>query len=314
MRNIFLFLTILLTALHSNAQYEEYVWDTITFEEPYQYIKIDTSSQNIWQIGEPSKILFDSAYSINNAIVTDTINNYPINNYSFFDLYIGSYNVDFYPYCIFLEIKHKFDTDTLKDGGYITVSHDNGETWMNIINDTSYIFNETPNQVNMFVEELYSTTDTLFNGEYGFSGNSAQWITTKFSWFYWPCKSLQSLGDTMFIRFNFLSDNIETNNEGWMIDNIRLYSVDLGGGVENKKTLEFKFSPNPMNDKTIVELNDYREIELNIYDIQGRKLEQNIYHNNQTIVINKDNLNTGVYFVKIKTDNNLIGIRKLIVK
>ncbi len=307
-----LIFTISLTALQSFAQWTEYVWDTITFEEPYEYLVIDTSSQNIWQIGAPHKIFFDSAYSANNAIVTDTINYYPTNNYSFFDLYIGLYNVDWFPMNIFIEIKHKFDTDTLKDGGFITVSYDNRQTWMNIINDTAHWFDETPNQNNMFVENLYSSSDTLYNGEYGFSGKSSGWITTKFSWYFCPVKT--QLGDTLIIRFNFISDSIETHKEGWMIDNIKLYSVDLGGKIYEIKLLDFGIYPNPMNKTAIIELDNYHEIELSILDNQGRIIRKNKYFNNQPIIINKDKLNPGIYFVKIRTDENLIGIRKLIVR
>ncbi len=316
MKNFILLLTISFISLPSFAQYTKFVWDTITFEEPYEYLKIDTSSRNIWQIGEPNKIFFDSAFSTNNAIVTDTLNNYPVNNYSFFDLYIGLYNNPWYYFSNFIEIKHKFDTDTLKDGGYITVSYDNGQTWMNIIHDTSYTFGVPPNQENWFLEKLYSDTDTLFNGEYGFSGNSNGWITTKFSWFDIPSsvKSLHSLGDTMIIRFNFISDNFETNNEGWMIDNIKLYSVDLGGGVDEIKPLEFSIYPNPMNQTTTIKLNNYSKIELSILDIQGQIVSKTKYFNNQSIRINRGKLNSGIYFVKIRKDKNLVGIKKLIVE
>ena len=312
MKNLILLLTISLTSLQSFAQWTEFVWDTITFEEPYEYLVIDTSSQDIWQIGEPNKIFFDSAYSITNAIVTDTTNSYPINNYSFFDLFIGDYNVDWFPYDNFIEIKHKFDTDTLKDGAYITVSYDNGQTWMNIINDTANWFDETPNEFNMFVDNLYSTSDTLFNGEYGFSGNSGNWVTTRFSWYSWPVYT--ELGDTLIIRFNYISDSIETYHEGWMIDNIRLYSVDLGGFVDEIKTLDFKILPNPLNESAMIEMNRYNKVEFSVYNILGQLLRQKNYFNNQPIIMNKENFNSGIYFVKIKTDEGLSGIRKLIIR
>jgi len=311
MKNLFLLLIISLTTLQSFAQWTEFVWDTITFEEPYEYLQIDTSSQNIWQIGEPSKIFFDSAYSINSAIVTDTLNYYPLNNYSYFDLNIGSYNVDWYPDDIFIEIKHKIDTDTLKDGGFITVSYDQGLTWMNIINDTVY-GQATPSWDNL---NLYNLYDTLYNGEFGFSGHSNGWITTMFSWHYIPVKNdIDVIGDTMIVRFNFISDSIENNKEGWMIDNIKLYSVDLGGGINDAKSLKFNIAPNPMNEISIIKLENYSEIQLSIFNIQGQLVRQKKYFNNQSIIINKNNFNSGIYFVKIRTDSNLIGIKKLIIK
>ena len=182
---------------------------------------------------------------------------------------------------------------------------------MNIIKDTVY-WGITPTAINL---NLYSLSDTLYNGEYGFSGRSNDWITTWFTWNIPPVKSrMDYIGDTMIIRFNFVSDSIENNREGWMIDNIKLYSVDLGSGVDDIKPLEFKVSPNPMNETTTIELDDYSEIELSILDMQGRIVKHKKYINNQAIVINKDKLNSGIYFVKIRTDKNLAGIRKLVIK
>lgn len=317
MKKLFLILAISLIILQLFAQQEKIIWDTITFEEPYEYLQIDTSNQNIWQIGEPNKLFFDSAFSTTNAVVTDTSNFYPLNNNSHFDLKIGKFNSDWYSHNNFIEIKHKFDTDTLKDGGFIEVSYDEGQTWTNIINDTARFYGVSPGEYSWLKENLYSDNDTLFNGEFGFSGRSNGWITTIFSWYDIPChiKSNRYFeGDTMIVRFNFISDNIENNKEGWMIDDIKLYSVDLGGGINELKSLKFIITPNPMNETATVKLNNYNKIKLSILNMQGQLMSQNRYFNNQSITIHRDKLNSGIYFVKIKSDNNSIGIKKLIVK
>ncbi len=316
MRITVIILAIFFTKLITYSQTNEYSWDTITFETPCQYLFIDTSNQNIWQIGEPNKIFFDTAFSVPKAIITDTLNPYNINNNSFFEMYIGSFNVFMYP-SIFLEIKHKFDTDTLKDGGYITVSYDNGQTWVNIIYDTLGVVCYTP--YTPFYEELkenlYSDADTLFNGEYGFSGNSGSWITTKFGWTICLTKSMNVIGDTMIIRFNFISDSIQTNKEGWMIDNIRLYSISPIGGISYTKNLPFKIFPNPMNENTIIEFNEFhRKIEFKIFNIQGLLIAQRNYKNCQSFNLERNDLTPGIYFLSIKADNNLIGIKKLIIE
>ncbi len=229
---------------------------------------------------------------------------------------IGEFNFHTSYDCnVFIEIKHKFDTDTLKDGGFITVSYDNGLTWVNIINDNTTYFEARPDNNGFNGLNLYTENDTLFNGEYGFSGKSNGWQTTRFAWFNMPMKNtLDFLGDTMIIRFNFISDDIENNREGWMIDNIKLYSVDLGDGIDEPKPLEFNLSPNPMTETAMIELTDYREVELSILHIQGRMVRQCTYFDNQSITINKDELNSGIYFVKLKESGNLIGIKKLIIK
>ena len=61
------YLSLLVTLFASiNSFSQEYNtatnYDTINFESPDTILKIDTASQNIWQIGIPDKLYFDSAY------------------------------------------------------------------------------------------------------------------------------------------------------------------------------------------------------------------------------------------------------------
>ena len=315
MKRFTILISILLFGILTSAQETEYNWDTITFDVPYEYLVIDTSASNIWKIGIPNKNFFDSAFSYPNAIITDIFDNYIENNYSFFDLYIGDFNIDWYPEDIFIEVKHKFDTDTLHDGGYITVSYDDGQTWTNIINDSVYMYDNIPNQNNWYVQNLYTENDTLFNGEYGFSGFSEGWITTRFSWFVLPVKGNFFSEDTIILRFNFISDNITDNKEGWMIDDIRLYSVDLGGSVSNLNNIDFLIYPNPTNKNLTVELNkSFNKLEVLISDLKGHEISKENYYNCQSINLDVNKYESGIYFIKIRTDNNYIGFRKLIIK
>ncbi len=258
------------TALQAQGGYKVTInRDTVQFEAPYEHLSIDNSSQNIWQIGSPQKEFFNASFSGEKAMVTDTMNPYPPNNISHFDFYIGAFNYggenepfDSYPYNIFMELKHKYDTDFLKDGGYLTISYDNGATWVNIIEDNTYYLGETPNWVN---ENLYSDNQTLFNGEKGFSGNSGDWVSTWFAWHFLPVKnSLEEIGDTMILRFNFISDEIDNPKEGWMIDDIRLYSVDLGTNIEEFGRGEnVHIYPNPIQTSTLIDLEKtFEEIDI----------------------------------------------------
>jgi hypothetical protein len=313
MKKIILLLLCLKMTFTLFSQDPVYNWDTITFEKAYKYLKIDTSVQNIWQIGAPHKIFFDSTYSGKNAIVTDTLHNYPVNNNSFFDLKIGAFNFGiYYPASIILGIKHKYDTDTLRDGGYITISYDNGKTWANIIKDTVYQIGLPPPA---FSSNLYSEQDSLFNGEYGFSGNSGGWITTWFSWrVLWVKKSAREIADTMILRFNFVSDSIPSNKEGWMIDNIRLSSDDIGGGILKNENGSFKIYPNPMKDLSSIEFDKtYSSLQVGIFDLNGKLIEQRSFTDKQVIYLYKRNLKSGMYILKIIADRELIGISKLII-
>ena len=302
MKKTLLLLVVLHLSLFLSAQSEELAtFDTITFENPLPfYFTNDTSGQNIWQIGTPQKVFFDSAFSAPNAIVTDTDGFYPENNLSWFQLELTRFTFDD-PYYwgsddIFFEIKHKFDTDTLKDGGYISVSWDHGNTWMNIIKD--YVYPEaTPGWEN---ENLYTENDTLFNGEYGFSGNSGDWITTWFAWHYIPVRVEPF--DTMLVRFNFISDTIPTEKEGWMIDNIRLYAVDIGGSVEEHANSYFSLYPNPINQTSTIEFNTFNhKVELEVFNNLGQRVFYDNYYNTKSILFNRKDLKPGVYILKMKT-------------
>jgi len=288
--------------------------DTITFENANaKYVSIDTSKSNIWQIGKPDKTFFISAYSKPNAIVTDTTGFYPVNNYSYFDIIIGSFNITNYPQSIFVSMEHKFDTDTLKDGGYISVSWDNGATFTNIIEDSDYP-GITPMDsflANYNIDiNLYGKGNTLYNGEYGFSGKSNDWIKTQFAWSY----VLTALPiDTMILRFNFISDSINSNKEGWLIDNIELFREDLPGSLFNATTNDLiTISPNPACDNIVINtiMNPSNESTISILSISG-KLMMSDHFNIYPKVLDIGSLQSGIYLIKISNGQEVF-LKKLI--
>lgn len=292
------------------------IWSVINFDSTVNYIHIDTSVQNIWQIGHPQKNLFDSAYSAPNAMITDSVNAYPANNYSFFDLYVGSFNSQMYPWDLFFDFYHKYDTDTLKDGGYITVSWDKGHTWANIIHDTNYLyFIHPPMSFYGQIPNLYSDTDTLIEGNVGFSGRSNGWIHTIMAWHALPVKIVIP-SDTMIIRFNFISDGLDHPKEGWMIDHIRLYSVDLGGGVQdlfNSNEIA-KVFPNPFADEAEISfVESFQTIEVEVYDLQGKLVGQQKYPSGNSFRFNGNGLKSGAYSLKILLDNKKVVTKKVIL-
>ncbi|MEI6765795.1 MAG: hypothetical protein WCM76_09155 [Bacteroidota bacterium] len=172
MKKIFLLAALMSAYCCANAQYNV----SINFEDTatLKYVRIDTANHtNIWQIGKPSKIVFDSAYSATDAILTDTALPYPVNNHSSFTITIKSYDW-FWGSPSWHGFYSKYDTDPGHDGGYIDVSYDGGANWQNIVFDTilntcpTYPFSDSlPTFYNM-----YTATDTLKNGVPAFSGSS----------------------------------------------------------------------------------------------------------------------------------------------
>lgn len=323
MQKITLCVFLLCHSLVSNAQGDYIVvanWDTLQFEQPYDYLSIDSSNQNIWQIGDPQKTFFNAPFSTNNAIVTDLVDTYPPDTYSYFDLYIGAFNYpgsemsESYPYNIFMEIKHKYDTDPSKDGGYITVSYDNGTTWMNIINDTGYWYGLTPGDG--VSGNLYYESDKLSNGESGFSGTSDGWVSTWFGWHLLPVKNGATEVDTMILRFNFISDEIDNPKEGWMIDDIRFYSIDIGADITALKAENtLLIYPNPINQQTIIDWKTRsNQATIEVANIAGRQVFRAQYFNQNHTQLDLTHLPNGVYFAKVLLEGREPLVRKIVVE
>ncbi len=293
----------------------------INFEDPVTDLEVPIFPGNTWQIGPPQKDFFNTAYSVPNAIVTDTLGFYPSVNHSWFDLYIGQFNMGgsyalYYPYNIFIDFRHKFDTDTLRDGGYLQVSWDKGLNWMNIISDTVYTWGVSPywgwENIN-----LYTTSDTLYNGEYGFSGHSNGWIHTSFAWHVIPVDHmLEFPPDTMIVRFNFISDADHHDKEGWMIDHIRLFAIDLGSGIVEPSSFaeKVRIAPNPMKNLAVVSFDKpYARIDFELYNNLGHLVNKTFSMNSKSFQIHRNNMPAGLYLCKILLDNNKLISKQVVL-
>jgi len=280
--------------------------DSCEFESPCNLLKTDTSSLNIWQIGCPGKPFFDTAYTQPYALVTDTINPYPPSNHSYFDLIIKN-NYDFN---IIIDFRHKFQTDTLIDGGYIEISYDKGQTWMNIIDsDTTAMEYNT--------ENMYSMQDTLKGGINGFSGTSDGWIYSRVQWV-WMYMVKEIPPDTLIMRFHFISDSIQTNKEGWMIDNIIIsYAFMVGSFTEkNNDNISIKVVPNPFDNFTTIHFENFKNemLSLFIFNQLGQIVQKIEDITDYEIQIEKGTLKSGVYVVQLRNKHKIYDTAKMIVK
>lgn len=251
----------------------------------------------MWQVGTPQKVIFHEAYSPSRAMVTDTLNPYPNNNLSYFQFMVTPQNLPFpiFPLSIFLGFKHKINSDSLKDGGYITVSYDKGASWENVINSNPPFFGFYMNT------NIYTQNDSLINGQLGFSGTDTSWKTTNIGW---PLMGVKSSAqyDTILFRFNFISDSIQTNKDGWMIDDIRLYAV-FYSGLEKKSLLPSQAFPNPCNQEICFRTNaPSNNQRLSIYNANGICVFQRNVGSMQTFCFDSSQLTNGIYLAKIDQD------------
>lgn len=292
MKRLFTILTVLMLANTTFAQWN-YIID---FDSPYSennHIIIDTvtNPNNIWQIGIPDKTVFDSAYSLTHAIVTDTLNYYPVNDTSYFILkHIRPGNQGGNE-SLQLNFWFKFNSDTLTDYGMVEASIDNGLSWINLLtDDVTYnlqwlepkpVLTGNSNGWEHFALEL-----NMLTYELGYS-------------------------DTLLYRFTFISDSVQTNKDGWMLDDFQL--ADWWEGIEEYSNSNLiNIYPNPTKGEISIENNNEQTQNYNIeiVDISGKTILK------KDIQLNKLRLDlpNGLYFIKLSSEENIYMKRLIIEK
>lgn len=316
MKKHLLILTVVLTltVAHGQTTTDSLCTD---FETSASFIEIqDTLS--IWQIGIPNKTYFNSSYSPVHSIVTDTINTYPASDSSiFYSVYNPAFVVNYlgiyFPFQI--EFRHRFETDSLFDFGSIAISTDGGNNWMNGLTN-EYCYN--CNQQDMTNSHIFETTgDTLYDS-LSVTGKSGGWIhsTITKDIYYWQMHLGIWTIDSIIVKFTFQSDSINNNNDGWQIDDLCIkYLIPFGLSVEeNQKINSMKISPNPFSSQTVLRTDNLlRSATLSVDNCFGQTVQQIKNISGQTVVLSRDNLASGLYFVRLTEENKTIAVDKLVI-
>ncbi len=269
------------------AQYFILYSDTINFEEPCNYLTIDNSGSNLWQIGIPSKTILDTAYSTPYAIITDTSEYYTANNHSIFTLKLepesfgdgGNTEINFW---------HKFDTDSISDYGVVEVSYDEGNEWKVLRTDTTYLIDFTRND--------------SFTASHLATGQSNGWVNDLYCFRFYLASGGEP--ENIWLRFSFYSDGQENDREGWMIDNIRITQILPWGIEENNLFYSYPY-PNPCQSvlNILIPDNEYKHITLYIWDNYGRLIVSELLENKQ-IRLTTGQLKNGLYFYTVLNNGN----------
>ncbi len=286
--------------------YGIYDIDSCNFDSLCHLTLINNSPDNIWVVGTPQKTIFNSALSLPYAMITDSVNPYPANNHSYFDVVLNNWG--YYGLGIIVGFRHKINTDTLTDGGYIETSYDKGQTWNNVVYEDSLQF-----MPYFGVENLYKKSDTLKGGIPGFSGTSTEWTNTRIQWVWdFPVKWI--VPDTFMLRFHFISDDINTGKEGWMIDNLMISYADLGSSVKDADLQSLSVYPNPMTDNALVSFSnpDNSTLKLQISNLSGKILRSEQVTGTQ-YVIHRRALKSGIYILTLLKERQIIGNAKLLI-
>ncbi|TNE56293.1 MAG: T9SS type A sorting domain-containing protein [Bacteroidetes bacterium] len=268
MKKIFLGFTAFISVLGLNAQVllnQFVIYEDCSFEDSCQLIEMNNEEGNLWQIGRSNKEFFGFEAQ-SNAIMTDSTRVYDTMNHSYFDLHLDPWIGD-----MLLTFRHKFQTDSLNDGGYIEVSRDNGNTWANVINDPW-----KDSIMHFATENIYSEENTIKGGIAGFSGTS-DWMTTKIQWIYsFPIRDFGSL----ILRFHFVSDSKQDSLAGWIIDEIVFGDAGFpSGSVSELGKNRVKIVPNPANSVIKFEAFDQSTLfsMIEVFSYDGKKVLQSQY-------------------------------------
>lgn len=315
MKKLILPTILLCLSFTLKAQVREYFpLDTINFEYNTMEIVIDTTqANNIWQVGLPSKTFFNQAYTQPFAILTDTSNNYPINDISsFYIMYDTAIACGTY-----ISFMQKFDTDTLQDYCAFEYSIDTGETWFAAkdtflnINWGCQFFWECPGNNSNAIGYLLRNTGKI-------SGNSYEWIESiyHFQWYIPINKTDSEWPPMMLFRFKFTSDDTQNNKDGWMIDRIILGGFDCWGNIDEKNGLfnkKIAVHPNPA--QSIVTVKNLSKTSLKkiiIYDLSGKEIVA-IGVNSLCTELQTNNIGKGAFIWKTIFEDNTSESGKLVI-
>ena len=295
MKQLYTLITLLFSSQILTAQVPHYQYFDGANTNPSNSIivGIQTSTMNIWQIGKPQKTLFSSASTTPNVIVTDTINYYPKNNVSTFTFAIvNPYWPSTGPFIAALRWKQKLDMDQGLDGGIVEYSTNSGTTWVNAMNNSN---------VYLYYGWQPSSKDTLPSGQFCFSGTDAVWRDI------WLCMGfpILNLNDSIMMRFSFKSDSVNTNKEGWMIDNMMDYFTVMHPVKSISQIENLNVYPNITSGILNVEAIKHGDkgniMFIELYDLTG-KLIESYGQNNSKVVLDISKYPDGMYNLKVVSD------------
>lgn len=242
------------------------------------FIDTVSNSNNNWQIGVPQKNTFNSAESFPNSIVTDTINPYPINDTSSFIFsHLAGYGF-VYHHTAAIQGLYMANTDSLNDFGSIELSPDNGNTWIDLIND------------NTVASAWYTPIPIL-------TGNSNGW-----QHFYFDVLSTASLlgiaeGDTIKYRFTFTSDGVSDSLDGLMFDSFMFYDYVEGIDEIGFNKIVSKSFPSPATEATTIEYSNpsHAVFELKLTNNLGEEMLSCSGLTENSVSIDLSNFDAGIY-------------------
>ena len=261
-----------------------------TIENPFSNASNEwliVGNQSVWQIGSPTTSLLGNVGVVGYTTVLDT--NYPDNATSYLVSPCYDLTIIDEPVLVF---NMAFDLEQDYDVLYVEYTIDQGQTWQVLGNaNDSYWYNSDYDAHQLTIGKQWTGTDLTLK-EYS---HSLFFINDK---------------SEVSFRFSFLSDG-GLNQEGVLIDNFVIgnYVVGTNDAIFNDITI----NPNPSSSIFNISNSQNKNINYEVYDITGKLIKQENNISNNSIELDMNGFEKGIYFIKLKI-NNTSKTQKLILK
>jgi len=109
------------------------------------------------------------------------------------------------------------------------------------------------------------------------------------------------------------------DRNGWAVGKdgtILKYIIDSNTSIANQSpaTVENKLFPNPFTTTTTLQTEfELRDAELTIFNSSGQSVNHITNISGNTVILNRDNLPSGLYFMRLLEDNQVIISEKLVI-
>lgn len=315
---------------HYYDEYLGYNYDTTGILN-YNVLGLDS----LWMAGIPNKSEWDTSClqepSRPKALLTDTANPYPPNNHSVMEIHVEKPAwTAMYNYCwsrFLFKVDIACDTDSLKDGMYMEISFDGGQSFVNAM-DTGAILdaNNGPDEI-MNIENLESYPLSMIGDSVlGFTGHFNNVYEPESNYPYMEGIGLEYWWDDAHgydvteavIRIHFVSDSIDNPRQGIMMDDLYVLVEEwcyyVGKEDIEQNTNKPFLYPNPLTTESKIYFNNNSNklAILNIYTSTGALIHKEETYNEHFIIGNK-NFNPGIYMYQLNVDNTTFS-GKFIVK
>jgi hypothetical protein len=319
MRYIFLFFICAIWISEIHAQPLVFS-DTSDFSQGWPaYFQQDTSqSNNLWQIGTPAKLEFDSAWSAPNTLMTDTLNLFPPGTISSFTIQLNTDTISQWM-CIgegVMHFKHRYSFDSLLSGGYMEIRYfdpfnQTWTPWTNLAKDSiPIIANIDPGEY---------PVDTIKGGIPAYTGNSSGWKDADFYWFWMAgIKHGTKYVFTNHIEFRFtaLSNSSALPSEGWMIDDFEILLFHCTGSIGELASPHFvsRSAPNPGSGDImiLIDIPAMELMQLKVFNREGLLMEESTFQPGETVLIRSSQYPSGAYIYKLMTSSGKVSEGKFV--